>query len=81
MQAGERSVELSYNLGLLLHGSSQHEAAAECYQYALEKKTDFADAWVNLGHALKAWGKDDEARAAWKKAVETNPGLAGAYFQ
>src|SRR5262249_43505630 len=50
---GERSIELSYNLGLLLQAAGENKLAAECYQIAVEKKPDFSEALLNLGHALK----------------------------
>ena len=77
---GERSIELSYNLGLLLQAAGEHKAAAECYQLAVDKKPDFTDAMLNLGHALKAVGKEDEAKKMWSKAVTVDPELAGKYF-
>jgi tetratricopeptide (TPR) repeat protein len=78
---GERSVELSYNLGLLLQSAGENKLAAECYQAAIEKKPDFPEALLNLGHALKAVGKEDEAKRVWSKAVDADPALAGKYFQ
>jgi protein O-GlcNAc transferase len=77
---GDRSVDLSYNLGLLLQAAGEHVAAAECYQVAIEKKPDFTDAMLNLGHALKAMGKEDEAKLMWSKAVTVDPELAQKYF-
>ena len=77
---GERSVELSYNLGLLLQAVGEHKMAAECYQSALEKKPDFPEALLNLGHALKATGREEEAKAVWSKAVAVDPTLADKYF-
>jgi len=35
---------------------------------------------LNLGHALKALGQDQEARSCWQKAVEAKPELATQYF-
>jgi tetratricopeptide (TPR) repeat protein len=78
---GERSLELSYNLGLLLQSAGEAEKAAECYQTASETQPDFPAALTNLGHALKEAGKDEEARAAWSKAVQVDPELAAKYFQ
>jgi TolA-binding protein len=54
--------------------------AAECYQSALEKKPDFPEAMLNLGHALKATGKEEEAKQVWSKAVAADPTLADKYF-
>jgi tetratricopeptide (TPR) repeat protein len=78
---GQRSLELSYNLGLLLQSVGEPDKAAQCYQLASEAEPDFPAALTNLGHALKASGRDDEARAAWSKAVEVDPELAAKYFQ
>jgi Flp pilus assembly protein TadD len=44
-------------------------------------KPDFGEAFLNLGHALKRSGREEEARAAWSKAVEADPALAGRYFE
>jgi tetratricopeptide (TPR) repeat protein len=73
--------ELSYNLGLLLQLAGDHAAAAGCYQAAVDRKPGFSQALLNLGHALRAAGKEDEAQQAWSKAVAADPQLAGQYFQ
>jgi protein O-GlcNAc transferase len=77
---GERPVELSYNLGLLLQSAGENSSAVECYRIAVEKKPDFSEALLNLGHALKAIGKEDEARLVWSEAVTADPALAEQYF-
>jgi tetratricopeptide (TPR) repeat protein len=77
---GQPSVEVAYNVGLLLQSAGENGAAAECYQIAVDKNPGFTDALLNLGHALKAVGKEDEARAAWSRAVTSDPALAGQYF-
>ncbi|PYT17468.1 MAG: hypothetical protein DMG59_07240, partial [Acidobacteria bacterium] len=43
-------------------------------------KPDFSEALLNLGHALKAIGKEEEARQVWSKAVTADPALADKYF-
>jgi hypothetical protein len=35
---------------------------------------------LNLGHALRATGREDEARQAWSKAAVADPELAEQYF-
>ena len=77
---GERSPELSYNLGLLLQSAGENDRAAECYQFAVEKKRTSPKLCLNLGHALKAVGKEEEARQVWSKAVAADPALADQYF-
>ncbi|MEO7143323.1 MAG: tetratricopeptide repeat protein, partial [Bryobacteraceae bacterium] len=78
---GALAPELSFNVGLLLQDKSQHEAAARCYRQAIDQNPHFAEALLNLGHALKALGQESEARAFWAKAVAERPELAGQYFE
>jgi tetratricopeptide (TPR) repeat protein len=77
---GERSPELSFNLGLLLQSTGDEAAAAACYQAAVDTQPDFSQALLNLGHALRATGKEEEARQAWSRAVTADPELAAKYF-
>src|SRR6202035_5441643 len=64
---GQHAPELAYNLGLLLQASGENDSATECYLAAVEHKPEFPEALLNLGHALRATGKEQEARAAWGK--------------
>jgi tetratricopeptide (TPR) repeat protein len=57
------------------------QEAADCYRAAAQDRPGFSDALLNLGHALKDSGQEEEARQAWSKAVEADPELAGKYFQ
>ena len=58
-----------------------YTAAAECYRATLQHEPAFSGAMINLGHALKAAGKDEEARQSWSQAVAADPDLAAKYFQ
>jgi len=79
-QLGERIPELNYNIGILLQQSNLQEDAARSYRRATQDKPDFAEAFLNLGHALHALGLEDQARGCWQQAVEAKPELAGKYF-
>ena len=79
-QLGERIPELNYNIGVLLQQSNLQEDAARSYRRATDEKPEFAEALLNLGHALEALGQEDEARAYWQQAVHAKPELAGKYF-
>ncbi len=77
---GERSPELFYNTGLLLHKTGQIEDAVKLYREALADRPDFSEALLNLGHALKEQGHTDEARVFWSQALAAKPELAEGYF-
>src|SRR5581483_4465409 len=77
---GERIPELSYDIGILLERSKLFEEAARSYRRAAEEKPDFGEALLNLGHALRALGQEEEARTCWQMAVEAKPELAEQYF-
>jgi len=78
---GAATPELTYNLGLLLQSTGDYNSAAECYRTTLQHKPQFSGAMINLGHALKAAGQDDQARELWSQAVAADPELAAKYFQ
>ena len=52
----------------------------EAYSEALALKTDFADAYNNMGNALKDQGMLDEAIEEYNKALSLNPDYAEAYY-
>ena len=78
---GEHSPELYYNAALICQKRGQNEEAAKFYQQALEEQPKFAEALLNLGHALMALGQEDEARSCWRRAIREKPELAQAYFE
>ena len=61
---GERSSELAFNLAVALGGAGRHEDAVQLYHEALNAKPRFPEAQLNLGHALQALGRVEEAHAA-----------------
>ena len=62
IESGERTPELFYNTGLLLQKSGQLDDAIKLYQEALTERPNFAEALLNLGHALKAKGAGRSSR-------------------
>jgi len=64
----------------LLQSSGDYSSAVECYRAAVERKPAFSQALLNLGHALRASGHEDEARQVWSQAVAADPELAAQYF-
>jgi tetratricopeptide (TPR) repeat protein len=74
-QLGDRSAELSYNLGVALQIAKRLEDAAKAYTEALQTNPNFAEANLNLGHVLKSLGRETEAGACWDKALTVKPDL------
>jgi tetratricopeptide (TPR) repeat protein len=66
---------------LLFQKAGGMEEAVRHYREAVAAQPDFAEALLNLGHALKALGNEDEAKSCWKKALARKPELAHGYFE
>jgi tetratricopeptide (TPR) repeat protein len=52
------------------------EEAVSYYRRALAHRPDFPQAFLNLGHALMALGKHEEAHSSWQAALRGNVELA-----
>lgn len=59
-----------FNLGVVLGAGGDRAAAMIAYRQALALKPDLHQAQVNLGLALEAEGRADEALALWNAAVQ-----------
>jgi tetratricopeptide (TPR) repeat protein len=64
----------------LLQKTGQLDDAIRLYREAIAQRPNFAEALLNLGHALKSQGAQDEARSCWKQALDFKPELATGYF-
>ena len=62
--------QLNYMLGRYKYRNREYEDAIRLYQEALTERPNFAEALLNLGHALKAQGNVEEARNYWRQALE-----------
>jgi tetratricopeptide (TPR) repeat protein len=80
-EAGDRSPEVLFNTGILHQQAGELQQAIACYREALSSNPRYAEALVNLGHALMATGDQNAARESWAAAVELNPALARGYYQ
>ena len=80
MATSERSVELSFNLGLMMQQAGDPARAVASYQHALEAQPDYAPALINLGYALDAQGRSSDARAYWSKAITADAAFTAEYF-
>ena len=55
------------------------DEAIEAYNKCISLKPDYAEAYSNMGNALKDQGKLDEAIEAYNKALSLKPDYAEAY--
>ncbi len=81
LDLGEHGPELYYNAGLICQKRGETQDAVLFYQQALNEDPQFAEALLNLGHALMSMGQEDEARSYWRKAIREKPELAQTYFE
>lgn len=56
-----------------------HQAAVERFRRIVEKNPLLSDAWNLLAISYEALGRNDEAIAAYRKAIEHTPTLAGEF--
>jgi len=64
-----------YNAGVEAQKNKDYSSAIQYYQSALDQKSDFPDAWNNLGYCYRMTGKTYLVKAgeAYDKAVHYNP--------
>ncbi len=79
-QLGERIPELNYNIGILLQQSNLQEDAARSYRRATEEKPGFAEALLNLGHALQALGQAGRGSRLLATSGGSQAGTGGEVF-
>jgi protein O-mannosyl-transferase len=68
------------NLGILLAGDGETEAAIACFQRALALKPDLAETHLDLGNALRATGRASDALAQYDLALRFRPDYAPAHY-
>ena len=64
--------------GLKLNDNS--DAEIECYRQAVKIDPQYASAWFNLGFALQARQKDEEALESYCRVTQLDPRRAEAFF-
>jgi Flp pilus assembly protein TadD len=69
-----------YNMALLSQKRGRAAEAVRYYRQALAVRADFPNALVNLGHALMALGKHEEAQTVWQTAVRGGVELAEQFL-
>lgn len=81
LELGEKTADVYYNCGVLAHNLDHVDDAVRFYREAIALRKNFPEALLNLGHALKVIGDDDQARSLWIPALELNPELSLNYFR
>ncbi len=79
-ELGDRSPEVLQNTAILYQQAGDFGSAIRTYREAIAAKPDFAEALLNLGHALQSAGDNKGARDSWVRALELKPELARGYF-
>jgi len=70
----------AFEAALALHQQGQFAAAGEAYRAILADDPAHGAARLNLGHALRRLGRDEEAEAAFQAATELPDSAAGAWY-
>lgn len=60
------SLSFTTNTEWIYQGNGDVEGAIARYRVAVDRKSDLAPAWLNLGVGLAALGREDEAVAAYE---------------
>ena len=68
------------NLGILLYGRQDYDAAAARFRQAIALKPDHDQARLNLGLIAVRRGRFDEAKGWYLDALRVKPGFANAYY-
>lgn len=70
-----------YASGLKAVHSGRMDAATKDFERAVAAYPAYADAWLELGRVRQQLGTAPAAREAWKKAIELDAKLTGAYVE
>jgi tetratricopeptide (TPR) repeat protein len=72
---------LIHNMGVAHKGQgSDLDASIESYKQAIRIKPDYAEAYSNIGKALKDKGDLDASIESYKQAIRIKPDYADAYL-
>jgi len=67
-------------LGIIAYHSGNNDDAAGCFSQAINIRPEYADAHYNLGNALKALGRLEEAIPRYLKTLELQPDHFDAHY-
>jgi tetratricopeptide (TPR) repeat protein len=65
---------------LALTTLGEHAAAMECYGQLTRDFPTSIDLWMSYGHALRTMGRREECAAVYRRVLDLDPSLGGAYW-
>src|SRR6185437_12386778 len=74
LQADPRHPDSLHLLGIIVGATNQPQDSLELFDAAIAESPKFASAHANRGVALLALGRQDEALASYRTALEIDPG-------
>ncbi len=69
----ETSAQSEYNRGVRARVSKDWPAAVGAFRHAVDLRPDYADAWNELGYALRNMGRYEESLDAYDVALRLRP--------
>ncbi len=69
-----------YNQGLEYNFIGRYDAAILSFDTALNLQPNYADAWIDRGHALYNLGRYEEALESYNKSLEIDPDLFQVWY-
>ena len=79
LESAPDDLETLQDLAIAQYGAKQYEAAAATYEKMLALKDD-PFTRNNYANVLRDWGKTDEAKTEYQKALDADPTLTVAYI-
>jgi tetratricopeptide (TPR) repeat protein len=74
----EASADTEYNRGVRARVAKDWTTAVDAFQKAVGFRADFADAWNELGYALRKQGRYPESLTAYDRALKLRPNFPEA---
>ena len=74
-------IDAWFTLGMMASRSGNEELAIKHYQRALALKADDEEAVINMAHAYRKLGRDDEALVGYRRFLELDPKSAQVHYE